>query len=98
MSLPVLPQDKANHVVAGCIAYVLTMLILAFFNPFLPISFNMVALIATAAVGFLKEVVDYVLEKQQISKGLPPTHDADPYDFLATFIGGLFCYLATLLM
>lgn len=90
MTLPLIPQDKANHMVygamiglaAGAAAHVLGVHPAA-----LPV-------IAAAAVGALKEIDDWLVNREARRQGLPAPHGVEFWDFGATALGGAAVSLA----
>lgn len=87
MNLPTLDQDKANHFIAGVIAGDLAALACVLAG--LPQFSRMGALVGAALAGLAKEVYDWYTNRQAIASGALPTHDVDPYDFVATLAGGV---------
>lgn len=80
MKLPMLAQDKANHVVYGIVVYTIINLLL--YN----VTYvNEISLMAAVFVGLAKEVMDYIDKKTP--------HTVDYKDFIATSIGGIFGYI-----
>lgn len=77
MSLPVLPQDKANHFVYGAVIMALSALVVQ------PLQ----ALAIVGAFAVLKEGVDWCLKR----KG--GKHGVEVLDILATVAGGVVCLL-----
>jgi len=87
MPIPIIPADKANHVVYGAaIAAVLSIIL----GP-LP------ALLAAGLVGALKELADAVSNWQARRAGLVPMHGVEWLDFAATLAGGALVALPQLL-
>lgn len=76
--------DKVQHFFAGAIVGLIAMLSSVFFGTSM-----LAVLVAPAAVGILKELLDWVLNKIAISKGQTPTHGVDFLDALATALGGV---------
>lgn len=81
--LPQLPQDKANHLLYGAVA----------FNAALPLSdaFVALALVGVLAVG--KEVSDWLSNHRARLAGLPAPHGVEALDAIATLAGGFLCFL-----
>lgn len=86
MNLPMLPQDKANHLLYGA---AIALAASVFVNP-------IVGLIAAGVAGAAKEALDWYQNKKRVATGYPPNHDVDPFDFLATLAGGALVYAASL--
>jgi len=87
--LPVLPQDKANHVVYGAvIALVATggALALGLVGVVIPPVY--IGAAVAALFGAAKEGIDWWSNRQQIAAGSLPTHGVELFDFLATLAGG----------
>lgn len=91
MKLPMIPQDKANHALYGAAVYVLARAVASFFAPEYA---SVLGLVASAAFGLGKEVVDFWLNRQAAQKGQRAPHTPMPADALATAAGGFLCYLA----
>ena len=88
MSLPVDPQDKANHAIYGAIIFLLALAILR--RP--DVAYG---LVVAAAVG--KEVLDWLSNQRAIKAGLTPTHGVEWFDALATCAGGAVPLLARMI-
>lgn len=87
-------RDKKLHFWACFLMTVvgagLTLLMLAF----TPLQALEAGLAGSLAAGVLKEVYDWVVNKVQQHRGLPPKHTVDPMDiwwsWLGSFVGGIF--------
>lgn len=91
MQIPLIPQDKANHACYGAVIF----LVSAFAARQAGLhEFALVGLGVAGAVGALKELADYVLNRRAIAAGLPPPHGVELLDCAATTAGGLVAYLA----
>jgi hypothetical protein len=97
MSLPVIPADKANHIIDGFLAY--TVGTIAAQALHLPQPREWGVALAIAA-GLVKEASDWYLNrrarlkaKSQGTEPPAPPHRADPLDFLATTTGGFAGFL-----
>jgi hypothetical protein len=98
VALPQLAADKANHVVYGVainlaaqkVAVTLTLL----FGIDTGLQPKDIGLLASAAFGVGKELVDLALNRIAIARGLKPIHGVEPMDALATFSGGLAIWTA----
>lgn len=78
MSLPLIPQDKANHIVYGSVIFAAAYALFSFAGlPALPIAAGIVVIAAVA-----KELWDRAHKE---------THTPDPLDALATIGGGALC-------
>jgi hypothetical protein len=85
MRLPLIPQDKANHVVYGAaIALVAYAVLLAIGTPHAA-WFSMLV-VALFAVG--KEIHDRLKNRAAERAGLPPPHGVELMDTVATLAGG----------
>jgi len=94
MTLPMLPQDKANHFVYG-----LAIAIVAAYAAMVVLGWShqqgkWVGVVAAAAFGVAKEGFDYVMNKRSAAAGGPPVHTVDGMDALATAAGGLVAWVA----
>lgn len=76
--LPLLPQDKANHVAYGAVIASLSLIGASIFRAPL-LSAALIALAAVVAVAILKELVDR----------RSTNHTSDAMDAVATIAGGL---------
>jgi len=87
MNLPQLPQDKANHFAYGAaIGVISSFATIGLGHPELS---RLVPLVAAGLAGAVKELADWLQNRQTVKSGGPPTHDVDVLDFLATLCGGL---------
>lgn len=88
MKLPLLPQNKANHVIYGAVvscAFVAATLTLGV----LPVGWVPLATLASAAaVGALKEYMDHRANKQADRELMVRPHTVDPTDVAWTAVGG----------
>lgn len=86
--LPVIPEDKANHIIYGaCVAGVTLAICAGVKRPDLgPLSGLSAAFIA----GCLGELSDWWNNRKATKAGLPAAHSVDPEDIVATVIGGVF--------
>lgn len=94
MSLYMIPQDKANHIVDGALGSAAIMMVAFLAHLILPFSvpWSMAAFgpVAVAAVlGASKELSDKIIDVREQAAGAPPSHDVDVFDFLATTAGGV---------
>lgn len=81
--LPQLPADKANHLLYGALA----------FNLAYPLTDALTGLAIVAALGVAKEVSDWALNRRAEAQGRPAPHGVEAFDCIATFAGGLLCFL-----
>lgn len=94
MKLPVIPADKANHLIYGAgIALVVQAIVLWLVQHHglhLPIGMRPgdIGLGAAAAFGAGKEAIDRLLNLRAVRAGRKPPHGVDPLDALATLAGG----------
>lgn len=84
--LPQLPQDKANHLLYGALA----------FNLAYPLTDAFAALAIVAALAVAKELSDWALNRRAQAAGLPAPHGVEVLDALATLAGGVLCFLPLL--
>jgi len=87
MSLPSLPQDKANHFVYGAAIYAVTFCIFSLLK--LPATYYAFAVVAIFGIG--KEIVDYLQNRFQGAQ-----HGVEALDALATIAGGAMCAIPLL--
>jgi hypothetical protein len=84
MSLPQLPQDKANHALYGAAFAIFAVWALGWrVNPMA------VAVLSAALIGAVKEFSDWYINRRT-----PDAHDVSPLDILATTLGGVLVSLA----
>lgn len=87
--VPVLPQDKANHVVYGAVIALLATggaVALQFVGVVVPAVYVGVAVAALA--GAIKEGADWLSNRAARLAGAQPTHGVEFLDFFATACGG----------
>jgi len=94
MSLPSLPQDKANHALYGAF---ITLVVLATFTALGIPHAPQYALGAAVVAGALKEVVDRMENMQAVQRGEPSLHGVEFWDAAATWAGGLIVFLAAVI-
>lgn len=92
MKLPLLPQDKANHVVYGMVICFIVAMLLTLIIP--KFQASLVGFLVTAMIGGGKEYLDYRANQKARSAGQIETHGADLVDFIATIAGGLVVLLS----
>lgn len=83
--LPMLPQDKANHLVYGAAFAVIGTYCahqVGVHQPLIPV-------ILAALLGIAKELADWIMNQQAVSASLPPPHSVEFLDFAATACGGV---------
>ena len=94
MKLPLLPQDKANHIVYGAVIFNITLALSTLFGIG---SGLLIASITVVAFAFGKEMVDYIRNRIDIDNGRFPNHTVDWLDAAATILGGILVILPILL-
>lgn len=87
MKIPMLAQDKANHIVGGVLAGVAVAVVCTLVG--FPHCSRTGAIVGAAIAGAAKEGIDWYLNRRARAAGMLPPHTVDPYDFLATLCGGL---------
>jgi hypothetical protein len=95
MKLPQIPNDKAQHFIYGCVAYLFlagSALAVGFPHP------EWFGLAAAAGLGAGKEIADLWLNKRAVKAGAVPTHHVAPLDAAATALGGLACFMGSVLV
>jgi hypothetical protein len=92
MTLPSLPQDKANHLIWGAILALGVYCVALALN--LPFAAEL-SLGTAFLAGIAKEVADKVANIQAAKLGLPAPHSVELYDALATTAGGVLIYLSS---
>lgn len=94
MNLPMLPKDKANHVIYGfAIAVVAAVVAVALRLP----QPKLIGIVVAVLFGLAKEGFDYAMNKKSAAAGQPPTHSVDKLDFISTGSGGLAYYVVSML-
>lgn len=89
MNLPLLPLDKANHVIYGAIASLCMILAFTFVNiPYAAFA----GVIAGIGVGILKEALDYFSNRASGFNKLQ--HSVDKLDIVYTIVGATIPALA----
>jgi hypothetical protein len=87
-TLPLIPQDKANHAIYGAILATIILLITTYFHisnaPLISLGF-------TSIVGAYKELSDWYQNKIANTQ----VHNVDFFDWLAASLGGALVYLLT---
>lgn len=95
MNIPLIPEDKANHVIWGAGIALVALTAARFFEiplgDFRPKDF---ALMCACVLGFVKEVADFGMNKRLAAHGLTPTHGVEANDWLATCAGGFMIWAA----
>lgn len=87
VKLPMLPQDKANHFIYGALIW-LGVLVLALVLGCGERAALGAANVVLVAVAWLKELVDWTLNRMATAKGQAPTHGVEALDAVATMSGG----------
>lgn len=91
MTLPQLPQDKANHWVYGSLIYLTFFTLFSFLS--LPlIEFLSLGVVITFAVA--KELADWMINERLVEDNKQPTHGVEFLDALATIAGGSVPFVA----
>jgi hypothetical protein len=93
--LPMLPADKANHVLYGGVIFI-AIAYLAAVVGHSPARARLAGLLAAAAFGLGKEARDWFANRKAVAAGEAPEHNVDSMDVVATAVGGALCWLATL--
>jgi hypothetical protein len=91
MTLPVIPQDKANHALYGAL---LALAVLALCTVLGIQPAALYALGAAVIAGAGKEVVDRLENLRAEKRGEPPPHGVELWDALATWAGGGIVFVA----
>jgi len=98
MKLPVIPEDKANHMVYGAViagigSTVSMLTILLFFNtvwqPWQHSISATLGILCSIFAGSAKEFLDNRNNIKNIALGLPPVHGVETLDIVATVQGGI---------
>lgn len=91
MTLPQLPQDKANHSLYGSLVY------LSFYLGFSIAQFSFACLLALGVVaifGVGKEVSDFLINQRWKAEGVDKAHGVEVMDAAATLLGGAIPFVA----
>jgi hypothetical protein len=98
VNIPVIPQDKANHVIYGAAISLAFQWLAVLLHAQLGITPfvgpKQIGAIASTVFGIAKELADRELNLRAVAAGLPPPHSVELKDFLATVAGGLLVALA----
>jgi len=95
MNLPVIPQDKANHIVYGAVIFCL---VFALAHRFVPAYQLYVAIAWVVMAAFGKEVVDHLANLHAQQAGLPAPHGVELMDAVATCAGGVLAALPLIIL
>jgi hypothetical protein len=94
MALPMLAQDKANHVIYGfVIAVVAAVGAVALKLP----QPKLIGVVVAILFGAGKEAFDYLMNRRAVAAGQLATRGVDKFDFIATGAGGVAYYLVSML-
>lgn len=92
MSLPTIPQDKANHVIYGAAIFALAgWLAVAAGQGLLA---RQIGVVAAFVVGIAKEAADAWANARARARGLPAPHGVEAADAVATTGGAMLAWLA----
>jgi hypothetical protein len=92
MSLPILPADKAAHLLYGYATAAVACVLAWVCGVRAPAQLLVAALVAAVAVGLLKEAHDTLRNARAEEAGLDPPERVEFADTVATLAGGLmFC-------
>lgn len=100
MTLPMMPQDKANHTLYGAAVALAAQNAALTLAPLVGLDLHGlrpkdIGLAAAAVFGVGKEVVDAVLNRMAAARGNAPVHGVEALDALATFSGGVLVWAAS---
>ena len=88
-----IPHDKALHVIAGLIVFILAAAAGAYCG--IP-AWRELAVVAAFVVGLLKELTDYLANRRALAEGRQAPHGVEAWDVVATTCGGALGWLAAL--
>ncbi|MEJ7139159.1 hypothetical protein [Amphibiibacter pelophylacis] len=97
MKLPIVPQDKANHVIYGAAVGLCALLALAALRalggwtpgPELTRWTLLAPTLAATAIGIAKEIADELNNRRAIAQGRKPPDTVEAMDAIATALGGV---------
>lgn len=92
MHLPLLPIDKANHVVYGALIFTVVGGLVATLG--CADVAQPAGALGALVVACIKELVDSALNRRAASAGLAPPHGVEAADIVATVAGALLCWFA----
>lgn len=92
MKLPVIPEDKANHLVYGMLICLIVSVALAFVIP--KFQASLVGFFTTLLFASGKEYLDYRANEKAQAAGLEVSHGVELGDIIATMIGALLIALS----
>lgn len=90
--VPLIPVDKANHVIYGMLAFIVAAGLACVFG--WPQYRTVVGIAGCLAAGATKEVSDYLAARKAAAAGATPTTTPDPADLGFTAAGGLLAIAA----
>ena len=94
MNLPLIPQDKANHIIYGAAIALLACKAAVYAPAHLSVAPAAAALLAATVFGFVKEIADAAINYRTTGKWLQGPHSIEAEDVLATMSGGLLVMIA----
>jgi ABC-type lipoprotein release transport system permease subunit len=94
MKLPMLPADKANHLIAGALIFTVAAALAGAVGVK---AAQLLGLFAAVAIGALKELLDHLANRRAAAADLPPPHGVEFMDTLFTSAGGLLVWVAVVL-
>jgi len=92
MKLPVIAEDKANHLVYGMIICLIVSVLLSFFIP--KFQASLVGFFTTLLFASGKEFLDYRANEKAQAVGLEVSHGVEFADIIATMSGALLVVLS----
>lgn len=95
MKLPILKQDKANHVLYGAACWIVVAGLLSAFSSATAAQFF--GFLAALALGVGKELLDHYQNSALIAEGRPAEAVPDPWDAVATAAGGAGMWLGAVI-
>ena len=89
MPIYLFARDKANHFLYGTLVALITLgLCHILYRGHLTHAFSLAALFSAFLMGVLKEVTDYIVNRQAVARGETPTHGVEWADMVVTTLGG----------
>jgi hypothetical protein len=89
MFLPLVPNDKANHLFYGGIICVASSWAAFFIDS--PIDPRAAGFFVSVTAAAAKEGIDWIENRKRAAADLPPNHDVEWGDFFWTCFGGALC-------
>lgn len=104
MQLPVITQDKANHFIYGTVISAVTIVIGYIFlekrfeHDILMTILAGMGIVSAIFMGILKELLDFMANRQAASQNKKPVHGVELADAIYTSLGGVLLTLPIIIV